>query len=74
MPRSLKLPKLLNSLAKTSAWIISDISSMTMTARMTMKMRMTDAKERPSAYRKVKEMLFGDPDYPVQKYTPQFGG
>ena len=31
-------------------------------------------KETPTAYRKLKELLFGDPDYPTEKYTPQFGG
>lgn len=31
-------------------------------------------KETPTAYRKLKELLFGDPDYPTNKYTPQFGG
>ena len=31
-------------------------------------------KETPTAYRKLKELLFGDPDYPTKKYTPQFGG
>ena len=31
-------------------------------------------KETPTAYRKLKKLLFGDPDYPTQKYTPQFGG
>ncbi|MEI6818101.1 MAG: hypothetical protein WCL19_00720 [Verrucomicrobiota bacterium] len=31
-------------------------------------------KETPTAYRKLKELLFGDLDYPTEKYTPQFGG
>lgn len=31
-------------------------------------------KETPTAYRKLKGLLFGDPDYPTNKYTPQFGG
>ena len=31
-------------------------------------------KETPTAYKKLKETLFGDPDYPTEKYTPQFGG
>jgi hypothetical protein len=30
--------------------------------------------ETPTAYKKLKELLFGDPDYPTEKYTPQFGG
>lgn len=31
-------------------------------------------KETPTAYKKLKELLFEDPDYPTNKYTPQFGG
>lgn len=31
-------------------------------------------KETPTAFKKLKEILFGDPDYPTKKYTPQFGG
>jgi hypothetical protein len=30
--------------------------------------------ETPTAYRKVKELLFGGPDYPTEKYNPKFGG
>lgn len=30
--------------------------------------------ETPTAYKTLKELLFEDPDYPTNKYTPQFGG